>query len=51
MIREMIPWYLAAACMIEAFLLGLIINIRSDTAKNTFRMLIIICASFVTCVA
>lgn len=51
MIREMIPWYLTAACIIEAFLFGLTINVRSDTAKNAFRMLIIICAVFVMCVA
>lgn len=51
MIREMIPWYLATACIIEAFLFGLTINVRSDTAKNVFRMLIIICAVFVMCVA
>lgn len=51
MIREMIPWYLTAACVIEAFLFGLIINVRSDTVKNAFRMLIIIFAVFVMCVA
>ena len=51
MIKEMIPWYLTAACVIEAFLLGLTINVRSDTVKNAFRMLIIICAVFVMCVA
>lgn len=51
MIKEMIPWYLTAACVIEAFLFGLTINVRSDTVKNAFRMLIIICAVFVMCVA
>ena len=51
MIREMIPWYLTVACMIEAFLFGLTINVRSDTAKSAFRILIIICAVFVMCVA
>lgn len=50
MIREMIPRYLTTAYIIEAFLLGLTINVRSNTAKNAFRMLIIICAVFVMCV-
>jgi hypothetical protein len=51
MVREMIPWYLTAVDTIEAFLFGLTINARSDTVKNAFRMLIIICAVFVMCVA
>lgn len=51
MIREMIPWYLTAACVIEVFLFGLTINVRSDTVKNVFRMLIIICAVFIMCAA
>lgn len=51
MIMEMIPRYLTVACVIEAFLFGLTINVRSDTVKNAFRMLIIICAVFIMCVA
>ena len=49
MIREMIPGHLAAACIIEAFLFGMTINVRSDTAKSVCRTLIIICAIFVMC--
>lgn len=49
MIREMIPWYLTVACIIEAFLFGLTINVRGDTAKSVCRTLIIICAIFVMC--
>ena len=49
MIKEMIPWYLTTACVIEAFLFGLTINVRSDTAKSVCRTLIIICAIFVMC--
>lgn len=34
MIREMIPWYLTVACIIEAFLFGMTNNVRSDAAKK-----------------
>lgn len=29
MVREMIPWYLTAVYIIEAFLFGLTINVRT----------------------
>lgn len=50
-IREMIPWYLTVACIIEAFLFGMTINVRSDAAKKCVQALIIICAIFVMCIA
>ena len=49
LIREVVPWYLTVVCIIEAFLFGLTINVRSDTAKSVCRTLIIICAIFVMC--
>lgn len=50
MIKETIPGYAALFCVIEAFLLGLTINVRSEAVKTFCRIMIIVCAVVAMCV-